>query len=69
NHDLIGLGFSWGQPTDRTLRDQYVFESCYRVVVTPYTHLTPDLQVIFNPSENPAEDRITVGSIRLRTLF
>jgi len=25
--------------------------------------------VIFNPSENPAEDRITVGSIRLRTLF
>jgi len=69
NHDLIGLGFSWGQPTDRTLRDQYVFESFYRVVVTPYTHLTPDLQVIFNPSENPAEDRITVGSIRLRTLF
>jgi porin len=69
NYDLVGFGFSWGEPTDRTLRGQYVFESFYRVAVTPFTHLTPDLQVIFNPSENPAEDMIAVGSIRLRTIF
>ena len=46
-----------------------MFESFYRVAVTPFTHLTPDLQVIFNPSKNPAEDMIAVGSIRLRTIF
>ena len=69
NHDLVGFGFSWGEPTDRTLRGQYVFESFYRVAVTPFTHLTPDLQVSFNPSKNPAEDRSAVGSIRLRTSF
>lgn len=69
NHDLIGLGVSWGEPTDRTLRDQYVFEAFYRFFITPHTHLTPDIQVIFNPAENPAEETLTVGSVRLRTLF
>ena len=69
NFDLIGLGVSWGEPTDRTLQDQYVFEAFYRIHITPHTHLTPDIQVIFYPAKNPAEDRLTVGSIRLRTLF
>lgn len=69
NNDLIGLGFSWGQPTDRTLQDQYVLEAFYRLQVTPHTNLSPDLQVIFDPSENPSEDKIIVGSARLRTLF
>ena len=69
NNDLIGLGFSWGQPADTSLRDQYVLEAFYRFQVTPHTNLTPDLQVIFDPSENPAEETIVVGGMRLRTLF
>lgn len=69
NEDLVGIGLSWGQPTDRSLGDQYVLEAFYRIHVTPYTHLTPDLQLIFDPSENPDVDRIAVGSIRLRTIF
>jgi porin len=69
NNDLIGIGFSWGQPTDSTLQDQYVLEAFYRLQVTPHTNLSPDIQVIFNPAKNPAEDSITVGSIRLRTPF
>ena len=69
NNDLIGLGFSWGQPADTLLRDQYVLEAFYRFQVTPHTNLTPDLQVIFDPSENPAEETIVVGGMRLRTLF
>lgn len=69
NNDLIGIGFSWGQPTDRTLRDQYVIEAFYRVQITPHTNLTPDLQITFDPSENSAEETIVVGGVRLRTLF
>ena len=69
NHDLIGVGFSWGQPTDSTLRDQYVLEAFYRLQVTPHTNLSPDIQLIFHPSENPAEETIIVGSVRLRTIF
>lgn len=69
NFDLIGLGFSWGEPTDRNLRDQYVLEAFYRFHITPDTHLTPDIQFIFDPVKNPAEDMLTVGSVRLRTLF
>jgi len=69
NNDLIGIGFSWGQPTDSTLQDQYVLEAFYRVQVTPHTNLSPDIQLILHPSENPAEETITVGSVRLRTVF
>jgi porin len=69
NNDLIGIGLSWGQPSDRALRDQYVLEAFYRFQVTPYTNLAPDIQVTFDPSENPAEETIVVGGIRLRTLF
>ncbi len=69
NNDLIGIGFSWGQPSDRTLRDQYVMEAFYRVQITPHTNLTPDIQVTFDPSDNSAEETIVVGGVRLRTLF
>ncbi len=69
DNDLIGFGFSWGQPTDRTVRDQYVLEAFYRVQITPHTNMTPDLQITFDPSENLAEETIIVGGVRLRTLF
>ena len=69
DNDLIGVAFSWGQPSDRALRDQYVMEAFYRVQITPHTNLTPDLQLIFDPSENTAEETIVVGGMRLRTQF
>ena len=46
-----------------------MFEAFYRVQLTPATQLTPDLQIIFNPVDNPEENAIAVGGIRLRTLF
>ena len=69
NSDLIGLGFSWGQPSDSALRDQYTFETFYRVHITPHTHLSPDLQVIINPSNAPSTDTVTVFGLRFRTLY
>ncbi len=69
NADLIGFGFSWGQPSDRTLRDQYTFEAFYRIFITPHTHLTPDIQVIIDPSNAPDRHSVAVFGLRLRTLY
>jgi porin len=69
NADLIGLGFSWGQASDRTLRDQYTFEAFYRIFLTPHTHLTPDIQVIIDPSNAPDKDSVVVVGLRLRTVY
>jgi len=67
--DLVGLAFAWGQPQDRKLRDQYGLEAFYRVQVFPYIQLTPDLQVIFNPSKNRQDSTIVVLGLRTRVLF
>ena len=67
--NLFGMGLGWGEPTDRKKRDQYVFETFYRFQLTRDTQLTPDLQLIVNPADNPRQDVIAVGGIRLRTLF
>lgn len=69
NKDIIGLAAVWGQPENRALRDQYGIEAFYRFCVTPYSHVTPGLQVIFNPAGNPYTNTILIGCIRLRTLF
>jgi porin len=69
NDDLIGTAFSWERPSDRTKRDQYVFEVFYRVWITPLTHLTPDIQVVMDPANSPTKDAVTIFGLRLRTLF
>ena len=69
NADMIGCGFGWGQPSNRQLRDQYTFEAFYRIFLTPAAHLTPDIQVIVDPSNAPTRESVTVFSLRLRTVF
>ena len=67
--DRIGLAFSWAEPAAGPKRDQYGIEAFYRLALTPDSQLTPDLQVIFNPADNPAASSVVVGGVRLRTLF
>jgi carbohydrate-selective porin OprB len=69
NQDLVGLVLSWAQPADRSMRDQYTIEFFHRIYVTPFLHVTPDIQVIVDPSNNLDEDVIAVLGLRLRTLF
>jgi len=69
NEDLIGVAFSWGTPSDRSLRDEYVFEMFYRILITPHTHVTPDLQVIIDPANAPDRDSVAVLGLRVRTLY
>lgn len=66
---LLGSAISWAQPHDRKLRDQFTAETFYRFNLTPEIQLTPSVQFIVNPSKNPTTQFVTVGGIRLRTLF
>jgi carbohydrate-selective porin OprB len=69
NDDVIGLAASWAEPSNGVLRDQYVVETFYRLFLTPYTHLTPDIQVVIDPANAPNKDAVTLFGLRVRTLY
>ena len=64
--DLVGQAFNWGDPSDNSLRDQTTGEIFYRVQLAQNLAVTPSVQVFINPSLNPDEDQIWLGSLRLR---
>jgi porin len=67
--DITGVAVAWGQPEDRSLRNQYVAELFYRVQLTEHIQVTPDLQLIAEPSRNRDNDTIGVLGLRMRLLF
>ena len=67
--DIIGVAVSWGQPEDRSLRDQYVAELFYRMQITDFFQVTPDIQVIVDPARNRDNQAIAVFGLRLRLDF
>jgi porin len=69
NDDYAGLAFAWGRPSNSALRDQYVMETFYRWQLTPAIQVTPDLQLILQPSEAPLLDYSVVLGIRVRITF
>ncbi len=64
--DLLGLGFSWGDPSDGTLRNQLSTEIFYRFQVTPNLALTPSAQWLADPAQNLDVDQIFVFGLRVR---
>jgi porin len=69
NDDLAGIAAAWGRPTDDRLGDQAVVEAFYRFQVTPAIEVTPDLQLIIDPSLAPEEDYVWVFGVRVRITF
>ncbi len=67
--DIAAIAVAWGQPEDRSLRNQYVVEVFYRVQLTDYIQVTPDLQLIAEPSRNRDNDTIGVLGLRMRVQF
>jgi porin len=67
--DIVGLALAWGQPEDRLLRNQYIAELFYRMQITNNLQLTPDVQLIREPSRNRDNDTIGVFGLRLRLVF
>lgn len=67
--DRIGVGVVWGQPTNRSLKDQYGLELFWRWQITVRMELSPDIQIIFDPAQTDARQTAAVGGIRLRWIF
>jgi porin len=71
--DLVGLAFNWGQPNETTwgpdLRDQYTMEMFWRWQVAEQLAITPDLQLLGNPANNPDADAIWVFGLRARLVL
>jgi porin len=79
--DLFGIGAGWTRPEipeiavplpvplPTNLPDQYTAEVFYRLALTPNFALTPDFQLILNPSLDPRRDSLAVFSLRARLAF
>jgi porin len=64
--DLLGLGFNWGDSSNDALRDQYSTELFYRFQFAENLAITPSLQWLVDPANNPGEDQIWVAGLRMR---
>jgi len=67
--DITGVAVAWGQPEDESLRNQYVGEVFYRLQLTEHIQVTPDLQLIAEPSRNRDNDTIGVLGLRIRIIL
>lgn len=65
--DLLGVGVSWGSPSDGS-RDQWTGELFYRVQIRNLA-LTPNVQLVANPSSHPDDDLLVVGGLRVRLVY
>ena len=55
--DIEGKRLTW---------DQYTFEVYYRLQVTEQFALTPDIQYLFDPAQNPTQDSLWIFGLRAR---
>jgi hypothetical protein len=67
--DWLGLGAGWSEPTDQTLRDEYLLESFWRMQLTPAVQFTSGVQLWFNPSMARGDDLEAVFTLRLLAEF
>ena len=66
--DLAGLGVAWGRAPDNS-RDQYTLEAFYRYDWTDFLQLTPSIQYVVNPADDPESSSILVLGARFRVFF
>ena len=67
--DRAGIGFIWGQPTDRSLNDQYGLELFYRWQLTARMEFSTDIQWIIDPALTTSRESLAIGGMRVRWTF
>ena len=68
--DLVAIGVAWSDPSaGEGSRDETLLELLYRVEIAKAISLTPDLQLVFDPANNPDDDFVVVPGIRLLIKF
>ncbi|MGI9366914.1 MAG: carbohydrate porin [Rhizobiaceae bacterium] len=63
---VVGIGASWGNPSDSSLQDQYTFEAFSKIHLADRFHITPSVQFIINPASDPRKQVVTVIGFRAR---
>ena len=64
SHDAIGLGWARGEPKADKPNEELV-ELFWRFQVHRYVSISPDVQWVKNPADNPDEDNTVVLGVRL----
>jgi porin len=68
--DLVSLGVAWSNPSAGAgMRNETLIELYYRLQLSPSIALTPDLQIVVDPANNPKHDPILVGGVRFEISF
>ena len=69
SHDLFGTALGWASAYDDSLPDQVTWETFYRLQLSQNIGITPDVEVIWDPSNNPTEDLIVVLGLRMQLVL
>lgn len=69
-HDeVFSIGAAWAKPSEIThgtgLDNETLIETSYKFQLSKNFSLTPDVQLIFNPANNPSESSIWVFGLRM----
>jgi porin len=70
--DMAGLGVTWARLSDKAEfaeNHETAIEWFYKIWVTPWLSLKPDLQYIINPSGGGAVSDVLVGTVRVDMIF
>jgi len=68
-NEVWTIGAGWARPSEETfgpgLDNETVLEMSYKFQIAKNFSLTPDVQVVFNPANNPGKDSIWIFGIRV----
>ncbi len=68
--DLLAFGVAWADPSSgEGSRDETLLELFYRVHLAKAISITPNLQLVLDPADNPDDDVAVVGGVRLLVEF
>jgi hypothetical protein len=65
----LAMGMSWARPIDTDLRDQFGIETYWKKRWASELWVTPGIQCIWNPSENPNTNFLALPQIKARLFF
>jgi len=66
--DLAGLAVNWARAPGNS-RNQYTLNAFYRYDMTDFLQLTPEIQYVVHPANDPETQEILILGLRLRIFF
>jgi len=66
DNESAGIGFAWSDPSPgQGFQDETLVEFFYRFAILPWIHISPDLQIVYHPANDPKRTTVFVPGIRL----